>query len=202
MKCALNGKEDSKGVPEQRVLTSQTAEIVNAQKKKGFVMSQQLTLAELITAAIEAENTLRKIYIGFTYKFALEQEVSDFWQAMADDEATHAQILTKLRDQVFKGSLDLPVEVCLVRRAAALKDIDVKGLVNSVHNLNDAYEIAFKLESSEVNVFFSLLTIRYMPVEESYDIITATIDRHLLRLAQFGRTFGNAEQCRQVAATA
>ena len=34
------------------------------------------------------------------------------------------------------------------------------------------------------------------------ELITATIDRHLLRLADFTRTFGDAEQCKRIAAIA
>ena len=53
-----------------------------------------------------------------------------------------------------------------------------------------------------LNTVFNFLTIRFLSTDESYDIITATIDHHLLRLAEFTRTFGDAEQCKRIAAIA
>jgi hypothetical protein len=41
-----------------------------------------------------------------------------------------------------------------------------------------------------------------LSTDESYEIISATIDRHLLRLADFARTFGDAEHCKHIAAIA
>jgi hypothetical protein len=45
------------------------------------------------------------------------------------------------------------------------------------------------------------LTIRFLTQDESYDIISATIDRHLLRLAEFSRKFGGVEECSRVTAS-
>ena len=161
-------------------------------------MAQLISLAELINAAIAAENAARKVYLGFTYKFSSRPDVADFWQTMADDEGDHARILSDMRIHIFEEDLRMPIDARLAEQARELNKLDVHQLVNSVRNLDEAYEIAYKLESSEVNTVFNFLTIRYLPIEESYEIITATIDRHLLRLARFTRTFGDAEQCQHI----
>ena len=96
--------------------------------------------------------------------------------------------------------MNTPIDARMAEKAEQLQNLDIRELVNSVENLDDAYRIAYDLESSEVNAIFNFLTIRFLSSDESYDIISATIDRHLLRLADFSRTFGDAEQCKQIAA--
>jgi len=165
-------------------------------------MAQLMSLAELIDAAISSEVAARKVYLGFTHKFFSRPDVADFWQSMADDEGDHARILSDLHIHIFEEDLRMPIDARLAEQARELNKLDVRQLVNSIQNLDEAYEIAYKLESSEVNTLFNFLTIRCLPIEESYEIISATMDRHLLRLARFTRTFGDAEQCRHIAVSA
>ena len=165
-------------------------------------MAQLMSLAELIDAAISAEDAARKVYLGFTHKFFSRPDVADFWQSMADDEGDHARILSDFRIHIFEEDLRMPIDARLAEQARELNKLDVRQLVNSIQNLDEAYEIAYKLESSEVNTLFNFLTIRCLPIEESHEIISVTMDRHLLRLARFTRTFGDAEQCRHVAVSA
>ena len=165
-------------------------------------MVKLMLLGELIETAIAAEDAARKVYLGFTHKFISQPEVSDFWQTMADDESEHGRILTEMRSHLPADELTLPVDARLAEKAEQLKKLDICKLVSSVRNLDDAYRIAYDLESSEVNTVFNFLTIRFLSTDESYDIITSTIDHHLLRLAEFTRAFGDAEQCRHIAAIA
>ena len=165
-------------------------------------MVKRTSLGELISTAIAAEDAARKVYLGFVHKFYSQPEVSNFWQTMADDESDHGRILSGMRECVPAEDLSTPIDARLAEKAKQLKALDIRKLVNSVTNLDDAYRIAYDLESSEVNTIFNFLTIRFLSSDKSYDIITATIDRHLLRLADFTRTFGDAEQCKQIAAIA
>jgi rubrerythrin len=162
-------------------------------------MAQFMLLSDLIDTAIATEDTARKVYLGFTYKFSSQPEVADFWQTMADDESVHARILSSLRSHVSEDKLHVPIDARLAEMAQKLKVLDARALVNSIHTLDDAYKIAYELESSEANTIFNFLTIRYLPTDESYDIINATIDRHLLRLAEFSRQFGDVDKCQHIA---
>jgi hypothetical protein len=171
-------------------------------KEREIAMVKLTSLGELIDTAIAAEQAARKVYLGFTHKFFFRPDVSDFWQTMADDESDHARILAGMRECVPAEDLITPIDARLAEKARQLRALDIHKLVSSVDNLDDAYRIAYDLESSEVNTIFNFLTIRFLSTDESYDIITATIDRHLLRLAEFTRTFGDAEQCKHIAAIA
>lgn len=165
-------------------------------------MVKLTSVGGLIKTAIAAENAARKVYLGFTHKFISRPDASDFWQTMANDEGDHARILSEMREHVSAEELGMPIDARMAEKADQVKNLDIHKLVNSVDNLDDAYQIAYDLESSEVNAIFNFLTIRFLSTDESYEIISATIDRHLLRLADFARTFGDAEHCKHIAAIA
>ncbi len=165
-------------------------------------MAKLISLGELVDTAIAAEDAVRKVYLGFTHKFISRPDISDFWQTMADDESDHGRILSQMRKHVSAEELARPIDARLAEKAEQLRSLDIHKLVNSVSNLDDAYQVAYDLESSEVNTVFNFLTIRFLSTDESYDIITATIDHHLLRLADFTRAFGDAEHCKEIAVIA
>jgi len=165
-------------------------------------MAKLISLGELVDTAIAAEDAVRKVYLGFTHKFISRPDISDFWQTMADDESDHGRILSQMRKYVSAEELARPIDARLAEKAEQLRSLDIHKLVNSVSNLDDAYQVAYDLESSEVNTVFNFLTIRFLSTDESYDIITATIDHHLLRLADFTRAFGDAEHCKEIAVIA
>ncbi|MEN8126636.1 MAG: ferritin family protein [Planctomycetota bacterium] len=164
-------------------------------------MAQLITFSELINAAIAAEDAAQRVYLAFKAKFLNRMDVAEFWQAMADDESDHAQILASIHGRVPIEDLTMLVGVEMAEKAYELQGLNVQELIDSVSNLNDAYEIAYALESSEVNTVFNFLAIQFLSTDESYVIVSSTIDRHLLRLAEFTRTFGDAEHCRQVLAS-
>jgi rubrerythrin len=159
-----------------------------------------ITFSELINAAIAAEDAAQRIYLAFKGKFLYRPDIANFWQAMADDENEHAQILSRIHGRIAVEDLAVLVDIQMAEKAYTLQELNVLELINSLHNLNDAYEIAYDLESSEVNTIFNFLIIRFLSTDESYEIISSAIDPHLLRLAGFARTFGNTEQCKSVLA--
>ena len=161
---------------------------------------QIITVSELINAAIAAEESARKIYLAFKHMFQRHEAIADFWQAMANDEEEHAHVLARIHGVVPVEALSSHINASLVVKAYELQGIDINSLINSVNNLNDAYQIAYTLEASEVNTVFNFLAINFLPKDESYNIISSLIDTHLLRLAEFTRTFGDARQCCKVPA--
>lgn len=163
-------------------------------------MTEMITMSELINAAIAAEDAARQVYLSFKQMFEHNQDAADFWQAMANDENDHARVLARVHGVMPVDALTSEIDARMAVKAYQLQGIDIDTLLASVNNLNDAYEIAFALESSEVNTVFNFLAINFLPGEESYNIISSSIAPHLLRLAEFTRTFGNAEKCRQISA--
>lgn len=163
-------------------------------------MTQYVTLNELINSAIAAEDAARTIYLAFKRMFRHHPPVAAFWQTMADDENEHARVLANVHGLVPVEALTAPINVELVQAAYELEGLNAGPLLDSISDLNDAYAVAYSLESSEINTVFNFLTIKFLPPNESYSIIASVIDPHLLRLAEFTRTFGDAEQCKKIPA--
>ena len=116
-------------------------------------MTELITLSELINAAIAAEDVAQKVYLAFKQKFLYRQDVADFWQALAEDESEHAHILARVHGVVPVQDLTTMVDVDLAEMAYKLQGLNVEELIESVHNLNDAYEIAYKLQFFDDPVF-------------------------------------------------
>ena len=78
-------------------------------------------VATLIELAITAEQATRDIYLGLADKFSHLPPVANFWRAMAEDESTHAEGLTKLRDSLMPEQLSAPADAQRDFVAAQLK---------------------------------------------------------------------------------
>lgn len=57
-----------------------------------------------------------------------------------------------------------------------------------VRTLNDAYDIAHMLESSEVNAVFELILIAPLDDEAKKELLRTQLEEHVDRLNSFGRT--------------
>lgn len=163
-------------------------------------MAQYVTLNDLINSAIVAEDVTGNVYKTFERMFSHQPEVAAFWKTMADDENEHARILANVHGLVTVEALASLIRAEMVEKVYELKGLDIESLIASVHNLDDAYWIAYQLESSEVNTVFNFLTSQYLPADESYRIFSSVIEPHLLRLSELTRTFGGVEQCRGISA--
>lgn len=163
-------------------------------------MNPTITTSELINVAIAAENAARDIYLAFSRMFRHRSDVADFWRTMANDEEEHARVLARVHGVVSIEGLTCPVDARVAAKAYQLQSIDIDAMIGTVKNLNDAYQTAYMLESSEVNTVFNFLAINFLPKDESYNILSMYIDPHMLRLSEFALTFGNIEQCKKVEA--
>ena len=163
-------------------------------------MNPTITTSELINVAIAAENAARDIYLAFSRMFRHRSDIADFWRTMANDEEGHARVLARVHGLIPIEGLTCQVDARVADKAYQLQSIDIDAMIGTVKNLNDAYQTAYILESSEVNTVFNFLAINFLPRAESYNILSMYIDPHLLRLSEFALTFGNVEQCRTVLA--
>jgi len=147
----------------------------------------------LFKLAIGTEKTAEEFYSGLAEKFSHLPEISTFWLTLADDEKHHAQELEKIQDSLSPSQLSTPADPLTLQKAKQNRHISVLSLLNSVKNLNDAYEIAHQLEYSEVNVVFGFLMTRFISSEQQKEFVGSEIKVHQARLLEFFQTFGGAE---------
>jgi hypothetical protein len=62
----------------------------------------------------------------------------------------------------------------------------VEDKLSSVNTLDDAYEIAYWFEYSEVNTAFEVILSRFVPSDTRKDFVMDLISEHLAKLHSFG----------------
>jgi hypothetical protein len=148
-----------------------------------------VTIADLIEQAISWEITAQDLYVGLSKSFPSFPVVEDIWRRMAKDESRHAAILRE-------GSAALPPS-CLTRHLDAT-EMALVGLVEAelasaaalpLCTLDDAYELAHRLESSEVNTVFQLLVSCHADDLAADALLEAQFDEHLDRLRRLAKAF-------------
>jgi hypothetical protein len=161
------------------------------------MMAGTMTLLKLFECGIAAENALRDFYLGLIRKFSSRPAVCAFWKTLVEDEEGHARILARSRDSVPPDRLGDAVDAAMAKKAETLSRLSVPETLDLVHNLNDAYLLAHELEHSDVNVLFNFLKLKLIARTEN-ELAPDLIDRHLRKLIDFEKTFGDAEMRKRI----
>ncbi|MBI5640873.1 MAG: hypothetical protein HZA17_10645 [Nitrospirae bacterium] len=159
------------------------------------------TIAELFRRAISIEKKAGVFYQGLSKKFSNHPAVSDFWKTMMHDEAEHAGILQNILDSLSEERREETVDVSVMN--ISKEEVDYFSSVYSllrIETLDDAYELAFRLESSEINSKVQSLISNYVPSEKRASLILSVLKDHISRLDDFSKLFGNEERRKSVMA--
>jgi hypothetical protein len=165
------------------------------------MMAQIMTFSHLFECGIAAENASRDFYLSLAGKFKSRPTISFFWKTMADEEITHARTLEKARNCLSADELNVFVDDLMNQKGQALCNLSISDThrVASIQNLNDAYLLAHELESSDINVVFNFLKLKLISPDEKDPVSSAAIERHLKKLIDFPKMFGDAPMRQRVA---
>jgi hypothetical protein len=97
---------------------------------------------------------------------------------MAEDEKLHTKTLQGIYNSLDQEQLNSPSEEHLFKSVITARDFLNKNLINSVKNLDDAYEIAHQIESSEVNAILKFLLNHFIPSEKQMKFTSTNITNH------------------------
>jgi rubrerythrin len=159
------------------------------------------TIERLIEAAIAIECQAAGIYQTFSEQFTQVPGLSAFWQSLNKDEIEHAAILKDTRSLLTPEQLSTQPgdkmweDITVIRR---MMDQDPAA---AVRTLDDAYELAHELESSETNAIFRFLAAECVPSGIRKELIHSVLERHLNKLTDFSQTFGDREWRRGIKKT-
>jgi Rubrerythrin len=154
------------------------------------------TLGWLIDKAIAWENMARDLYATLPEAFASQPAIGRFWQQMSDDESEHAKILKRIRAAMPPGRLSEPVEQEERERVRSIDWLWSRVGAQEMVTLDDVYELAHELESSEINTVFRFVALGYYDEAERRNALVGLLDRHVNGLEDFGRTYGKARRRR------
>lgn len=156
-------------------------------------LSSKDTIEAIFECAIEIEYKAADIYKEFSQLFSHIPEISAFWQGLIEDEKQHADMLQDVRNSLTSEQLLSPCDKELLERVARIQRMLSKITIESINNLNDAYELAHELEFSEVNTIFKLLATEFVLSKERKQFVISEITEHQQKLVDFNRSFGDRE---------
>jgi rubrerythrin len=142
----------------------------------------RVTLRTLLEVAIRLETAAREFYEGLAERFAHCPEVAAFWRVMAKDEACHGNRLTEWGASTDGGRLAQAVDPKMLRMGEKLLGTSVAERLDDVRSLDDAYETAHELESSEINAIFRFFITEFGRDPRVITILMQDLDQHAERL--------------------
>ena len=142
----------------------------------------QATVERLLDVAVRLEMAAGRYYEGLAQRFSHCPEVAEFWQVMAAEEACHENRLVQWRTSLSAARLSQPADAQMLRMGENLLGTSVEELLHGVHNLDDAYETAHDLESSETNTIFRFFLAEFSQDQRVIAVLMQDLDEHVERL--------------------
>lgn len=148
-----------------------------------------MTVGDMFEQAILIERSAKKLYMELSKMFIDQPDASIIFGDLAKDEEHHAFVLENVRNGLSVDELQSPPDPELAKKIASMGGHSVEKMLASIHNLNDAYELAHDLEYSEVNKVFEVLSMKAVPSEERKNFILAQIRQHFGKLEVLAKQF-------------
>jgi rubrerythrin len=140
------------------------------------------TVRELLELATAAEEVAESIYRELEGRFAAVEEVAAFWSEYARDEREHIRVLEEIRDGLDEEQLSQTVRIQALKGLRSLVDTSIAETVGGVKTLEDAFRVATRLESSEVNAVFEFLTAQFSLAQRAEFFVKAGLEEHVAKL--------------------
>ena len=141
------------------------------------------TIEKLLNVAIRLEAAAGYFYEGLADGFSHCPEVAEFWRVMAAEEACHENRLVEWRASLSVARLSQPADARMLQMGENLLGVSVEELLGGVRNLDDAYEMAHDLESSETNTIFRFFITEFSQDQRVIAVLRQDLDEHMERLA-------------------
>jgi len=120
------------------------------------------TIDTLFALSIEAEMAAREFYEGLLRLFGHNPRAARVWEEMRSDEEEHARFLEEVRARLTPEQLQVPADPEMMQGLRnVLMKFSPQKMLQSIRDLNDAYNHAHELESSEVNSVLEFIIHEY-----------------------------------------
>ncbi len=156
-------------------------------------IGQQPTIADLLALSLENERRAGAMYAVLAARFASHPPIAEFWQTMEKDEADHVQILKNVRRRLSSSTLASTADTDTWETVSGVHNYLKNDLLDDVHTLDDAYELAQVMELSEINSVFTLLVSQLSSDPDLSDFVRVMIREHHGRLLEFEGRFGDRQ---------
>lgn len=154
-------------------------------------LSPKTTFKEIFENAIEIEKSAGQLYVKFAKMFSSFPKAAEFWKEMNKDELDHAKWLIEIKESLSDKELSSYPDYNLILKVHNINKLLDEYSAKNIDNLDDAYELANEIESSEVNNLFSLLAHKFISSEEKRRILLSEITEHQMKIMDFPKDFGD-----------
>ena len=166
-------------------------------------MSDRQSVRILFEYAIAAEHYARELYREFARLFAADPRVAAFWQRYAAEETGHARWLEQLLKKLPPETRDAPADFDKLEMARHMIKVPLAHALAKVETLEDAYQLAHELESSEINTIFEFLLFTFADDPQATQYARDQLSEHVARLtAGFPETYTSVRSRRAFRAAA
>ncbi len=143
--------------------------------------SSRPAIAELFEMSISLERQIQAVYLYWQTLFASAPKAASFWQECAREEDFHARLLLNLSDQLTAEQLAEPADISIYE--CALRTQQLLGSLNkNVKTLDEALELATRIEHSEVNSILEFLVIHFSTKELTKTMVQSQLRDHVGKL--------------------
>jgi rubrerythrin len=162
-------------------MTEEKTTTIGTEKSYG-----KLTFRDLFAASIKAELSAHNLYGTLAKAFSHLPIISKFWEGMMEDEYSHFSTMKTLLDNLTESQKSEHVDMPFQWDGSKFESMIPRDM-SEIKNLDDAYELAHQLESSEINRLFEFLSTRFISQEERRKILVGTVRGHHHKLMEFGK---------------
>ena len=150
--------------------------------------TNQMNATQVYDGFIGFEDRSAALYLELSVRFFDNPELSWFWVEMAMEEKQHAGMLQHCRDAGVFAS-ELPNKDQIQRLNTLFRRLEAR-LAEPQLTLDDAFEIAIELETSEINDVYSRLTAPIQgPAHVMRKKVELSIAGHFDRLSEAASKF-------------
>ena len=158
------------------------------------------TVDDLFRLALAAETEARLFYRGLRALFAPAPAAASFWDRMYEDETVHCRELLLIYAALPAAVRRSPADPEVLEKARRNARMPLRKDFRSIRTLDDAFEIAHRLETSEVMVVFAFIRGKYVPLARRRSFTLSVLEEHLQRIMDFPQRFGDPAARRMIIA--
>jgi hypothetical protein len=154
----------------------------------------EMNIQMLFEHAISWETRARDLFADFVNLFSHEPKVSSFWIQLSKDESGHIGVLKDILGKMPTAKRLMTVSNEQRNSVTQVEELIKEASMRKVLTLDDAYELAHQIETSEVNALFKMLVTDYLPDEEGHKFILSEVTEHIEKLMRFGKKYAQSHR--------
>lgn len=155
-------------------------------------------MESLFVRSAACETRCAEIYAELSSLCDSLPSVAAFWDSFAKDEMNHAELIKEIQRSLTRKELSAPPTDDQWESLLAAEKFLACPHVQSVQDLNDAYELAHEIETFELLLVFKLFVNEAIQNHQLVGFMKAQLDEHLHRLEEIEAQLGGVVERRAV----